>query len=432
MKRLLIVLVVAVAGLLGSAYYKITSSVTDGLELAKMQLAPFAAMEYGSVTTNFSGDVEVHDLRFTSRATSEVIAVDKVALGTGSPWALLTLRDHFQSGQMPDYLKFSIEGLKADMAFMSNLEEAAQGSNPFSQLETAGCGARSYFNRSDLARMGYDYLTLDMDVAYRLSETGNQLTLTTEMVSRNQMAVGLEMVVYHSGSFSEMALSPQVAQTAQLEAATIEFEDLGYLNRTLDFCAKALAMETEAYRTHHLEAWVAEWQAMGLKPSASLVDIYQDYLTHPGSTLTFQMEPFPALDLGDNYLSPDPVYLSGRLNPKLGTERSGLQAISVSRADTAVAEERRSPVSVPESAPSQPAAPEPAQSAPASSEGRISLAQLDDHLQHDVQIQLANGRAIEGRIQAVEGNALKLKRHMYGGTMVVPVPLADIRSVTLL
>lgn len=431
MKRLLIFLVVAVAGLFGFAYYKITSSVTDGLELAKIQLAPFAAMEYGSVTTNFSGDIEVSHLRFTSRATSEVIAVDKVALGTGSPWALLTLKDRLQSGQMPDYLKFSIEGLKADAAFMSNLEQAAQGDSPFSQLETAGCGDRNYFNRSDLARMGYDYLTLDMDVAYQLSETGNQLTLTTEMVSRNQMAVGLEMVVYHSGSFSEMALSPQVAKTAKLEAATIEFEDLGYLNRTMDFCAKELEMDTEAYQARHLEAWAAEWQAMGLKPSESLVDVYQDYLTHPGSTLTFQMEPFPALDLGDNYLSPDPVYLSGRLNPKLGTERSGLQAISVSRADTAVAEERSSPSSAPEAAPSKPA-PEPPQATPARSEGRISLAQLEDHIQHDVQIQLADGRVIKGRIQAVEGNALKLQRHMYGGTIVAPVPLADIRSVTLL
>ncbi|MBW4934982.1 hypothetical protein [Marinobacter sp. F4206] len=432
MKRLLIVLVVAVAGLSGFAYYKITSSVTDGLELAKMQVAPFAAMEYGSVSTNFSGDITVNDLRFTSRATSEVIAVDKVALGTGSPWALLTLKDHLQSGQMPDYLKFSLEGLKADMAFMSNLEQAAEGDNPFSQLETAGCGDRRYFNRSDLARMGYDYLTLDMDVAYRLSETGNQLTLTIDTVSRNQMAVGLEMVVYHSGSFNEMALSPQVAKTAQLEAASIELEDLGYLNRILDFCANELEMDTEAYRARHLEAWTAEWQAMGLKPSDSLVEVYQDYLTHPGSTLTFQMEPFPALDLGDNYLSPDPVYLSGRLNPKLGTERSGLQSISVSQADTAVAEERSSPSSTSESAPSKPAAPEPTRSAPARSEGRISLAQLDDHLQHDVQIQLADGRAIKGRIQAVEGNALKLKRHMYGGTLVVPVPLGDIRSVTLL
>lgn len=67
-----------------------------------------------------------------------------------------------------------------------------------------------------------------------------------------------------------------------------------------------------------------------------------------------------------------------------------------------------------------------------SNESPGSLADLDQYLQRDVSITLKNGRRMEGIIQAIEGDTLKLKRHMHGGTMVVPVQRHEIQAVSRL
>ncbi|QSP95372.1 hypothetical protein LPB19_02825 [Marinobacter salinisoli] len=433
MKRLfLVVLVLAVAGV-AVANYRITAAVSEGLDLVRMQLAPVAEFQYQDVSTTLAGDIEVANPRFVSRASSQVISAEKIALKTGSLWALLNLKDQFQSGQIPGYLGLSVNGLNTDLAFMSAIEQAGEGENPYSRLETAGCGDRGFFGRADLVQMGYDHLVLDMDLAYRISKAGDQLTVSTSITSRDQTAMALDMVAAHPDSFLSGMLSAQAAQSARLESASITVTDLGQLNRMIDFCAGEQNMEAEAFRAHHLQAWIEEWRALGLTPSDSLVEVYQDFVSHPGSTLTFQINPFPSLELGDHYLSPDPVYLSGRLNPMLGTERTGLREVAVGHADTsAPGKDRASTPAVAQQAVKS--APEAKTDAakPTASAKVIALSELSDHLNHDVQIRLDNGRTVKGRIEAVGGSDLHLKRFMHGGIIVAPIALNEIHSVTRL
>lgn len=429
MKRLLLALIViAVAGL-GFAQYKITSSVTEGLENAKRAVAPFVRMEYGDVTTTLTGNIEVTNVRFVSLSDNQEIYAEKIALITGSPWVLFNLRDRIKNNEIPEHLEFAIEGLLADMAFMDNAQKAALTENPLIGLETAGCQGREFFDRSDLKAMGYDHLVLDMKMGYQLSQWGTQLRLTTQVVSRNQVAVDLEMVVEFPSPINEVGPSAELASMSTLTSASIKLEDLGQLNRAMAFCARETGMDPASYREHHLEAWLAAWHEMGLQPSDSLIEAYRDYVNNPGSTLTFDIEPFPALELGSNYLSTDPVYLSGRLNPRVGTDGTGMQPVSLSPIQQGTAGSEKPKTRTPEK---PKATPKSTPTADVALKGRISLSSLSQHLHRDVRIIMANGQRMDGRIEAVEGQTLKLKRHMHGGSMVVPVYLQDIEAVTLL
>lgn len=429
MKRLLLVIaVIAIAGAI-TAQYRITSGVTDGLEAAKRGMAPYATMTYGDVSTTFEGNIEITDVTFTSRMDNQQIHADKLALVTGSPWALLNMEDTISNHQIPEQLSFVIEGLGVDASFMNGLDKNILGETVFTRFDTAGCGDRTYFDRADLSAMGYDQLIVDMTIGYRLMTGGEEMAVNLKTVSRGQMGVDAEMIINLPRPMNDGGPSAALAQGATLSSATVRMEDLGNNERIVDFCTSETGLTTAEFREQHLNAWQDEWQYQGLKPSDSLVAVYKDFVTHPGSTLTFTMEPFPALELGNNYLSPDPVYLSGRLNPKLGTENTGLRPVSLSDAPKTA---RNEPPASPEQEAADPFPAPSSTPAPTRKAYRpVSVATLGQHIQDDVRITLRNGRKMDGRIMTVQGQSMKLKRYLHGGTMVVPVNLGDIQQVLL-
>lgn len=427
MKRLLLIVVVAVAVGFAFVQYKVTSSVSDGLESIKQTIAPFVRMEYGDVSTTWSGNIEVMDLRFVSLRNNEEIVADKIGLNTGNLWVLMNLQDKLRENKIPDRLEFSIEGLVADMESMTNLQNTAVTDSPYTKLETAGCNGRSRFSRRDISAMGFDRLVLDMTMGYQLSEGGTRIRFTNRMLFRDLMAVSLDMVLDRSNSINEVGLSAETASSMSLSSASIGIEDHGQLGHMLELCAGETGMTIAEYQKHHMEAWVAEWQKMGLKPSESFVEVYRDYIGNPESKLVFEMEPFPALDLDDNYISPDPVYLSGRLNPKMGTERTGMQPVSVALAEQDIA---ASDAEQPETPTTDKKNTAPADSV--TSGNPESPADMKQYLQRDVSITLKSGRRMEGVILRIDGDAVKLRRHIHGGSMVVPVQVRDIQTVSRL
>lgn len=428
MKRFLLILVAAVVIGFAFVQYKITSSVSDGLENLQQTIAPFVRMEYGDVSSTLTGTVEVTDIRFVSLQNNQEIVVDKVALNAGNAWVLMNLRNNLQQNKIPDRLEFAIEGLAADMELMTNLQNTAVTDSPYTRLETAGCNGLSRFSRKELSAMGIDHLAVDMTTGYELSEGGTQLRFTNRMVFRELMAVNLEMVISHPAPINDVGLSAELANSSSLSSASIALEDRGQLARAQKWCAEESGMSTAQYRKHHLEAWEAEWRKMGLKPSESLVNAYRDYVENPENTLTVDIEPFPALNLGDNYLSNDPIYLSGRLNPHVSTDNTVMKPVSLSlvQSETTIGSQEKTvepedPTANSEQTLSADRAPSKAQ-APAP--------EIDTYIQRNVAIALNNGRRIEGIVQAIEGKTLTLKRHLHGGTMIVPVQLQDIKTIS--
>lgn len=428
MKRLLIVLAVLLVGLAASAHYKIRSSVTDGLETIKANLSPFATVSFGDVSTTLEGNIEIDNVRITPRATGESVAIEQVAVITGGPWALLNLKSRLDSGELPQHLAFSVKGLDAE--FIYEYMDLTTQANPFEVFESAGCGNRDRLNRQDLASMGYGNMVLDLEFGYQLSSTGNEITFTSTTTTRDHSHFTVDLELSNSNSFATIGPSPLIFKQSRLESAAISLTDLGHLERTKSFCADEIDIGMEAFKDRHLQAWHAAWHQFDLNPGENLLEAYGDYYAHSGSTLTLEIEPYPALDLSDNYVSSNPEYLSERLNPRIGTERTGLKdvRVTISNADNAppapapIADEteiEQRPTTTPKSAPVT----------NAGGKKSIAVSELSNHLGEDVSILLKDGQASKGRIQAVEDGKLKLKLRMYGGSMVIPIPLNSISSV---
>ncbi|WP_336368626.1 hypothetical protein [Marinobacter sp. C2H3] len=429
MKRVLLVLAVLVVAGLATAQYRISSGVTEGLEAAKRSMYPYVSMEYGDVDTTLDGKIEINKVLFTQPSTGRQISTDRIALDTGSLWALFSLKDTVKQHRVPEQLSLVIEGLGVDSAIMSMLDQQASGSMTYSRFDAAGCGDRDAFSRADMSAMGFSKLTVDMTVGYHLLAGGDEIKVTVDSAARDLTGIRADMTIRMPRPINDGGPSADIAQNSVLTKASVKLTDLGANARVQAFCKGETGLSTAAYLDAHMNSWKALWKDLGLKPSNSLVAVYNDYIQHPGSTLTFSMEPFPPLELGDHYISPDPAYLSDRLNPKLGTESTGLRPIRVT--EIPAAEDETPAVATAKAEPKTEAKPAAESALKRTTPGPLAISELDQHLRHDVRIWLNNGRRMDGRIQAVAGQTLTLKRYLHGGTMVVPVSLGDIRQVSL-
>lgn len=198
------------------------------------------------MSTTLSGEILIDGLQVIPRATDETVQAEQLALITGCPWALSTLKDTVESVELPDQLTIAVKGLDAESMY-SAMEQSAEQS-PFELMESAGCGGRDRFDRSDLASM-----------SYRLSDTGNEIMFTSSTTTREHSTFTTNARISNSTPFTEMGLSPQAARQSRLEAATMTLAGVGHVNRTQSFCTDEMDVSKDAFIANHLQAWQASW-----------------------------------------------------------------------------------------------------------------------------------------------------------------------------
>lgn len=429
MKRLLLVLAVLVVAVAATTKYRISSGVTDSLEMAKRGMAPFATLSYGDVTTTFGGTIEVRDISVDLHTENAQFSAERVAFVTGSPWVLLNLKETIENQKIPEQFRVEVDGLSVPSEVTdawSGVESGKQ--DPYLRFQLAGCGGRTTLTRGERLASGYSDIKTDFAFGYRLLNSDMSIAIDLRSKVHDVADIQMEMVANLPHAINEKAISPDLANDAKLANATFTMTDLGDNQKILGFCADDASLTIAEYTTKHMEAWIAEWRRLGVVPSDTLIDVYRDYISNPGGTLTAKLEPYPSLELGDNYISPDPAYLSSRLNPQMGTKNTGMKPVSLTKVsldDDHSPKEAPSELTVSNTAPTIQALP----SAPFS--GQIKVAALTDHLNHDVQITTTTGRRIDGRVLSVNQGIVNIQRHLHGGIMEMPLPMTDIRSVRL-
>ncbi|SFL91883.1 hypothetical protein [Marinobacter zhejiangensis] len=431
MKRILLVVVVTLVAGLGLAYYKVTSSVKEGLDNANAAMAMMGArLIYEGVSIAPNGDLQVSGLTFLS-PTGDKLSIDQVALGTGNPLDLLNFTSQVEQRQIPEKLHVRIDGMAVDLDTLlgesGNPAEQGQNDNPLRHFEAIGCGDQRFFSVQDWKAMGYTEMRWNVDFDYRLDQGGARLFLNGNLESEDQGAIHLDTVFSQSLTVNHLTFSPELVESVRLVSARISYRDDGYMMRTRDFCARKTGLDSAAYRDHHLAAWRNVWtNKLALLPSDNVHSVYEDYIDNPGNTITLEIEPYPPLDMDDNYLSSNPEYLTQRLNPKIGSDNQPLAAFTVATAEHSENAETTATANNPSDREATPA-PAAASTGPAA----ITVSTLNQHLNKTVVLTLTDGRILDGRIQSVSGGNLQLRRHLYGGVMDVPVELRTIRAVRL-
>ncbi|TBW51276.1 hypothetical protein EZI54_17290 [Marinobacter halodurans] len=428
MKRILIAAVVVIAGGLFFAQYQMTSTVRDQLDKT-VQLASFyGQLSYDDVSVTPTGNLEISGIRFSPHTVDDSIRMDKLVLETDNPWVLYTLSDELRSGHVPDHLALNVVGLRIDPhgPLMQAAVERQGGEGMMTQLGLAGCGDHS---RNAGSATGGAVDIIDMSLGYQQTQGGSQLDILSRVTIHGQNTLTTQLTLDPGGALNAFN-GLQSARSVALKSAEFQIRDQGAVQQGLEDCARETGMSVEAFQKHHLKAWRAVWSKHALAPDDALANAYKQYIEHPGSTLELTIEPFPPISTEDRYLSTDPDYLSGRLNPKVGIDGGPLKPFRISQTETTAAAGEPATGSLAEPPEPKPAAaaPQTAREAP-TGPATIAVNELNRHMHQALRIVLNSGKVLEGRLQAVEGQRLQLQRRMFGGNMVVPVNYSDIQTI---
>lgn len=411
-------LVVAAAAI-GYYHYEI-HQVEQKLGDMVEQLQPLGRLHYTDVRIGLGGDLHVNGLLFEPHNTAVGrIRAERITLEAGNLWRLARLRHTLDRRRLPRQLGFSVNGL----TLPAGLTQGAPGDVPALSLDTAGCGTYQGAPPDALiSALGYRDIPLDFSVRYQLEEARDRLTVQSTL-GMGPLALGTSTSEFSIQARSNRAqdLAPAL-MTASLDSLTVRYEDRGYYPALMEFCAAETDMTVAAYTEHHTAHWVEAWRPFGLQPAPAMVDAYEHFLDNPGE-LSLHIGPIdnPML-LWANIDSPGQLLRQVENRLSVAGKHFGrvdMRPVSPAPARTATGTGTTWNLTPP--APTPEAEPSPSPT--------IALEALDNHIGHSIRITLADGRARNGQLLAIEEGRIRLRRRIGNGYMEAPIALSAIAEV---
>lgn len=426
-KFLLIAAVVILALALGANWYY-TREVRQQLDRLSRSVSMFGELSYDSVRLAPAGEIHINRLAFRPRqADGEGVSIERVALDAGGLGGIASLQGRLQSGRLPLELGVRIEGFSVPFtALPPTLPTGRADASAGLLFAAAGCGGRSGFDIDDLVGMDYFGWTADIAMHYRLVDRGQRLEVETRVRNRDAAAVSVATTLDLMAGSMDAATVIAAARQADVRAFSLTYQDLGFYDRMLTFCAGETGMAREAYIDHHIAAWRARWGQLGAEPEDAVIAAYRDFLETPGWLELRSRSDYsvPVIGIAGNSL---PEFL-GRMETMLAVNDAepvpmALSLVELQPADSGASDRPAEPAGVIA----------PGRSSTGAGPGWVDVEQsaLASHLDRRVLIETVQGRRYRGRLARVEAGAIHIRIQGNGGYYVRPIERAVIRAVSV-
>jgi len=456
MKRIILI---ALAGLvvvaLGANWYY-TREIRQQLDRVAAAASMFGTLSYDSVRLSPRGAIHINALEFLPRGgDGQGVRVDRIALRTGGLGELISLKREVESGRLPPELGIELQGLAFSLGDLPPgpgpaFSSPAGGGAPVGGFAAAGCDGRSHFSIDDLIDMDYYLIDADLEAHYRLIDGGRQIRQFVRVRSRDAGEFAVEAIVdlmAGSRNTTELMLA---LQRADLRSFSLAYEDLGFYDRMLAFCAARTDMDRDDYIAHHIEAWQSQWAALGARPAPELVEAYSDFVESPDRfQVRSRTEYAVALATIGEYALPDflermdtvvsisdsdpvPVDIEASAPaPRVAgsgdapAEPGGETDSAAERGRFDDAERARGGAERIEQA---------RRTAAARAEARwrdVAPADLADHIDRPVRVEMRSGRRFFGRLERIEPGTVHLRFVGDSGYYVRPLSRDEVRAVAV-
>lgn len=441
MKKILIGALVVVGLVVFGGNYYYSLQVEKQLDQAAQMLEMMGGeLLYDGVSITPGGEVRIDDLRLYAPELVEPIVVDRLALRTGSILGVHNLAMEVRAGRMPEQLGLSFEGLRLGLGSENYRQMNVLSGQGSDSLTAAGCGQRDHFDARDLIAMGYTEFVVDSHIDLRIVGSGISFEIDAETLMHDMHKTSLHATLALNAPSRDAAALAMAFTRAELQELSVGYQDRGYAERVLAFCQEQTGLSREEFIARHLEAWQEAWKAKGFVAGPNLVSAYETFLQQPDS---FKVNMTPSTPLSaDELASGSPELLIYQLRMNLDVNGSDAGRVDLAVMDEeALAEwrEQRRQRRVEQGLPPEPLPdqeltdPRQVESSTSNQPNRrsVSTAELRRQLNAEVELRLTNGNTLEGRIRAIEQDALRVQVYQSGGYVILPVAYADIETAYL-
>lgn len=432
-------LALVIAG--GGYYFYQVNRIENRIDDLASRASAFGRLEHDGVSLRPGGRIRIHDIRFYPRGMDDSVSIGQIVLRGESLFKMLNLQEELEAGRFPRQMGVSFKGvvLPVDGQLFELLTQQS-GFSSGVMFDAAGCGDRTEFGAHDLTGMDYWDLIGDVDMSYELSRDNRRMTVNMTFglreMSRNRIEA--ELAIIGGGRDIQSLAGAEM----ELETASLVYEDQGFYDRMVDYCAEKTELSPADYKAHHLAAWESAWSTVGMDPGEETVSAYAAFVDSPG-TMTLSIDPVGEVN-PTHLMGLSPYRMAERLGLRIAVNGEDYGAVALSQAtqDGNEGEEESSSTTADATLPwqsSETDGPETDDNDESAEQGRatseperLSPSALPRLTGRWVVLHMSNGDQKTGRVVEVDGGRVRLEQRLSGGYAIVPVSQAEIRAVQVI
>ena len=329
-------------------------------------------------------------------------------------------------GQLPEALSLSFQDVELPLGGIpgaSSLQTAKSG--PLDHLEALGCGPINAFDAAAWREMGYDRLTGNLEIGYRVDPKSNVLALRMDSASRNWATLNLDVglaLTQPPESLMELATS----FTPKLARLNLVLRDEGFNQRRNQYCAAKAGKPIPEYLADHVRLVVERLRANGIAPGPGLIAAYQRYLTEGGALTITAAPPIPINPAELNEYTPADVVIL--LGLRLKANETAVTDLTV---DWDAAKVAKALGVEPEPEPEPEASPEPAPQTPVviqKTYHSTPVSELNRHVGKIVKLRTTTGAQYRGQLDAFAEGILRVTVRQSGGSATLSLRVSEITA----
>lgn len=286
---LLFIVIVAVVGYFGSKWY-MHKEVAEGMDMAILMMAPYAAVEYQGVDSTLTGELTIEGLRVRVNGYSDDLYIDSVGIDTPSIFSLMELGEvaRMQSRDFPEYFGFMINGLRipVDADYFRDLYGfALQARGLGGDMSAAAeCTGMYGFSPDTLSALGYRDQVVSMAMTIRDEKTQYSLDFDVSMAEMWDLNASINL---DGNVMNEMAKG--LAYQPRLRDMHIEFADRSLNERVTRYCKQRGLSDAETLRAQ-IDSFRYVGEENGIEFDQYMIDPYREFLLGK-STLVITARP---------------------------------------------------------------------------------------------------------------------------------------------
>ncbi len=437
----------------GAAYGYVWYSTKTYLDQQIVTASDIAQVSYRAFHVDPRGEIRIEGIQIIPEGYKSPVELGALSLRSSDPLFFLDPQGRVDRGEFPDFLAISMDSVRLDPQadFIVVLQPSQADlllhlKQP--QLEALACGEDILaFTPEVWGRMGIGQLSSDLAVTLRADNDKGTLSLFSETDTEGLGVASADFSLTFAAGYLKPATF--AAANPRLKSLEINYRDTGYFAKRDRFCAGNTGVDEAAYRSAHLDLVKERAAILGMQVPEVLWTAYADSNAQ-GADVRFGLNPVGGLGaevmLGLNSptelidrlrlyleinsrpvdlnqvdwvaLMPDPEATLAAQQPLTAGAKdkpeSVDEAVTPAVASQEETAEGQSMVEFPGMAPK----PEPA---PEVKFRRTEFNELQNYIYSDIRIFTYYGNRVEGRLEAVEGDSIKILHRVGKGLAIYPV-----------
>ena len=250
-------------------------------------------ISYDSARVTLAGTALVRGSSLLIPSFNIQIAIEEVEFSTTNIIDLLFGSDSSEKFNIPEQITLRIDNanLPLSTTLVSMIKSVEQPSN-LSALEASGCGQKTHLGIDEYLAMGYKSVNVSGDFTFdKSAEVGNIISkisgaaqLNVADMTRFSYQFELSNILNDFSDFSQFELMPT------LDYFSMDITDLGYNFRKNTYCAEQEKTTIASYTDNHIKLVADALKSAKLVMSDDIKRTYKELL-QPGSTVHFSISP---------------------------------------------------------------------------------------------------------------------------------------------